>query len=288
MFWCRHVVICSNDGAGCQGQIALQLRWHHTKQLHPHIAIDLNLKPFQIQLHPHHLPLLSKVADCLNESAQQAQHAQQIQKQAAGAVDKSSEGGLVVSTRHLIESFALPDCERMAADALSWGFNRESPAPHNLYSSPYQSSFQSAAGYPADLQSMHSMADSSLNVRESAFHDAQSVMGSMTTTFSSFVSTTAASLGSAQTLRQSAGSRGAPSTSRPAQSQGQPSGQGRSPEEEAKGSKDGPLGWELTASCGEASLVLWYPEGQSEEDEEASVALLHHLLNLWGPSERAL
>ena len=265
---CRHVVICSSDGVGCQGQIALQLTWHHVKQLHPHIAIDLNLNPFQIQLHPHHLPLLSKVADCLSESAQQAQRAQQMQKQAAGAVDRSSEGGLVASTRNFIESFALPDCERMAADALSWGFNRD-PVPHNLYSSPYQSSFQSAAGYPADLHSMHSMADSNSNVRESMFHDAQSMMGSMTTTFNSFVSSTAASLGSGQTLHTSRSPSHTSSSVHQGQHQQQSLEQGRnSPDEEE--AKKGPLGWELTATCGEASIVLWYPEGQSHAPNEAS------------------
>lgn len=267
---CRHVVICSRDGVGCQGQIALQLKWHHVKQLHPHIAINLNLHPFQIQLHPHHLLLLSKVADCLNESAQQAQHAQQLQKHTAGGIDRGSEGGLVASTRNFIESFALPDCERMAADVLSWGTNRE-PAAYNLYSSPYQSSFQSAAAYPADLHSMHSMADSNLNSRSSMFHDAQSMMGSMTTTFNSFVSSTAASLGSGQALQTPyMPNRNPPSHQ--GQAQGHSSGQGgQSPAEEAGSPKDGPVGWEMTASCSEASLVLWYPEGQDEDPDQASV-----------------
>lgn len=267
---CRHVVICSSDGVGCQGQIALHLTWHTTDQLHPHIAVNLDLHPFQIQLHPHHLPLLSKVADCLKESAQQAQHAQHIQKQAAGEVmNRSSDASLVASTRNFIESFALPDCERMAADALAWGFNRE-PAAHNLYSSPYQSSFQSAAGYPADLHSMHSMANSNSNVRSSAFHDAHSMMGSVTTTFSSFVTHTAASLGSSQTLPAGF----SPHRSVYGQPQGQPSGQGRySPPEQGLSPRDGPLGWEMTASCQEASVVLWYPEVHSEQSDQASLKL---------------
>ena len=230
------------------------------------------------------------MVDCLSESAQQAQHAQQLQARAGASDSRDSEVGLVANTRSFIESFALPDCERMAADALSWGFGRGT-SPSNLYSSPYESSFQSSAAYPgaASPPNMPSMANSNFSTSDSTFHDAQSMMGSMRTTFNSFVSSTAASLGSGQRV-VSQHSATSPScwghpqsqTQSQLQSQGQVSRNGEGPSSRA-GPGGGPTGWELTANCGEASLVLWYPEGDTEEPDQASVyicilvRLLHRL-----------
>ncbi|KAK9805512.1 hypothetical protein WJX72_002557 [[Myrmecia] bisecta] len=85
----QHVIICSNDGIGCAGQLKLLLTWHGTYHLHPHISADLQLEPLQVQFHPHHLPLL---ADLIRASTSELsfvlwypdpeQHAQQAQHEA--------------------------------------------------------------------------------------------------------------------------------------------------------------------------------------------------------------
>ena len=36
----------------------------------------------------------------------------------------------------------------------------------------------------------------------------------------------------------------------------------------ASSSQEGPLGWELRAECSEASLVLWYPEEEEQQDSD--------------------
>lgn len=193
--FCRHVIICSSDGLGCSGQIAIKLTWQQPQQVHPHIAVLLDLNPLQLQLHPHHLPLLSKVADCLNESSQQAQQAQHGRPDTAGnSTAQQREAGFVAGARNYVESALLPNCERLAQDvvgALSWN----SSANHVPASSA------PAPRLPADDGCFW---DSNSSLQSTAFHDVHSMMDSAGTTFNSFLSTTAASLGSSFTPSSSA------------------------------------------------------------------------------------
>ncbi len=179
---CRHVIICSSNGVGCSGQVAVRLTWHNLQQVHPHIAIDLDVNPLQLQLHPHHLPLLSKVAQCLNESSQHAQHVNGSMTP-AGSNTAQQEVGFVAGARSYVESAILPNFEPLAqdvADQLSW--NTLDPVSANS-----SRSYSTPAGQPFDDLALSKGAE---------FHDAQSMMGSVRTTFNSFLSSTAASLGS--------------------------------------------------------------------------------------------
>lgn len=188
------MIICSSNGIGCSGQVAVCLTWPQPQQLHPHIAVNLDLNPLQLQLHPHHLPLLSKVLDCLNESSQQAQHAQHGKADLAGSRSTGQqEAGFVAGARSYVESALLPNCERLAqdvVDALSWN-SSANPVPPN--------SVPDYAGTAQHLPTHDTgFWDSSSNLHSTAFHDSHSVMGSVGTTFNSFLSATATSLGSSQ------------------------------------------------------------------------------------------
>ena len=198
LLWCRHVIICSSDGIGCSGQVAVCLTWPQPQQIHPHIAVDLDLNPLQLQLHPHHLPLLSKVLECLNESSQQAQHAQHNRADLARSRSTGQqEAGFVAGARSCVESTLLPNCERLAqdfVDAFSWN-SSANPVPAN-----------SVTKYAGTAQHLPADDFVSSNMHSTAFHDAHSMMGSVGTTFNSFLSATATSLGSASS-----------STSRPQQ-----------------------------------------------------------------------
>lgn len=191
---CRHVIICSSNGLGCSGQIAVNLTWQQPRQIHPHIAVHLDLNPLQLQLHPHHLLLLSKVANCLNESSQQVQHAQHDSPGVAGnSFAQQREAGFVAGARNYVESALLPNCERLAqdvVDALSWN-SSASPVPANSVTGHAGT----AQRLPADDAGFWGL---NSNLHSTAFHDAHSMMDSMGTTFNSFLSTTAASLGSSQ------------------------------------------------------------------------------------------
>ena len=181
----RHVIICSSNGVGCSGQVAVRLTWHSLQQIHPHITIDLDLNPLQLQLHPHHLPLLSKVAQCVTESSQHVQHDGR-NAVSEGVSSAQQDVGFVAGARSYVESAILPNFEQLAqdvADQLSWNTTSD-PVPANSYSS---------FATPAD-QSFDGLADS----KGAEFHDAHSMMGSVRTTFNSFLSSTAASLGSSQ------------------------------------------------------------------------------------------
>lgn len=206
---CRHVIICSSNGLGCSGQIAISLTWQQPQETHPHIAVHVDLNPLQLQLHPHHLPLLSKVADCLNESSHQAQHAQHDSPDLAGSsLAQQREAGFVAGARNYVESALLPNCERLAQDvvgALSWN-SSASPVPANSVSGQTGT----AQRLPAEETSFWGL---NSNLHSTAFHDAHSMMGSVGTTFNSFLSTTAASLGSSQ--------HGFPTSSSARQHQGQ-------------------------------------------------------------------
>ena len=180
------MIICSSNGVGCSGHVAVRLKWHNLQQIHPHIAIDLDLNPLQLQLHPHHLPLLSKVADCLSESSQHAQR-DGGNMTPGGAHIAHRDIGFVAGARSYVESALLPNCEQLAqdvADALSWN-SGTAPVSGNTYSNTSQ--------HP----SSEDLASNS-NSDSAAFYDAQSMMGSVRTTFNSFLSSTAASLGSSQ------------------------------------------------------------------------------------------
>ena len=193
---CRHVIICSSNGIGCSGQVAISLTWQQPQQIHPHISVSLNLNPFQLQLHPHHLPLLSKVAECLNESSQQAQHARP--DLAGNNSAAQQDAGFVAGARSYVESALLPNCERLAqdvVDALSWN-SSGNPLPANPLPA---NSVTSHAGVTQHLPADDiAFWDSNPNLQSTAFHDAHSMLGSVGTTFNSFLSTTAASLGSSQ------------------------------------------------------------------------------------------
>ena len=191
---CRHVIICSSNGLGCSGEIAISLTWQQPQQIHPHIAVHLDLNPLQLQLHPHHLPLLSKVAECLNESSQQAEHAQHDSPDfVASSLPQQRDAGFVAGARNYVESALLPNCERFAQDvvgALSWN-STASPVHANSVSGQAGT----AQRLPAEDASFWGL---NSNLHSTAFHDAHSMMGSVGTTFNSFLSTTAASLGSSQ------------------------------------------------------------------------------------------
>lgn len=178
---------------GCSGQVAVRLTWHNLQQIHPHIAIDLDLNPLQLQLHPHHLPLLSKVVQCVSESSQHAQH--DGGNAVSGGVSSAQQDvGFVAGARSYVESAILPNFEQLAqdvADQLSWNTTPD-PAPANSYS-PFAT--------PAD-QSFDDLANS----KGAEFHDAHSMMGSVRTTFNSFLSSTAASLGSSQQFQPASSS----------------------------------------------------------------------------------
>jgi len=181
----RHVIICSSNGVGCSGQVAVRLTWHNLQQIHPHIAIDLDLNPLQLQLHPHHLPLLSKVAGYVGESSQHAQH-DGGNAMSGGVSSAQQDVGFVAGARSYVESAILPNFEQLAqdvADQLSWNTTSD-PAHANSYSS---------FATPAN-RSFDDLASS----KGAEFHDAHSMMGSVRTTFNSFLSSTAASLGSSQ------------------------------------------------------------------------------------------
>ncbi|KAL0044023.1 hypothetical protein WJX82_003156 [Trebouxia sp. C0006] len=258
----RHVIICSSNGVGCSGQVAVRLTWHNLQQIHPHIAIDLDLNPLQLQLHPYHLPLLSKVAQCVSESSQ---HAQRDGGNAVsgGVSSAQQDAGFVAGARSYVESAILPNFEQLAqdvADQLSWNTTPD-PVPDNSYS-PFAT---------PEHQSFGDLASS----KGAEFHDAHSMMGSVRTTFNSFLSSTAASLGSSQHFQPASSSFSAysqpPQTSSSPPQQGSPNlravpkSQKADPRANAAKPEEGPLGWEVTAQCGEVSLVLWY----SEEEEDS-------------------
>ena len=188
------MIICSCNGLGCSGQIAISLTWQRPQQLHPHILVHLDLNPLQLQLHPHHLPLLSKVAECLNQSSQQAQHAQHDRPDLAGSsAAEQREAGFVAGARSYVESALLPNCERLAQDvvgALSWN-SSANPIPANSVTEHAGT----AQRLPADDAGFWSL---NSNLHSTAYLDAHSMMDSVGTTFNSFLSTTAASLGSSQ------------------------------------------------------------------------------------------
>lgn len=212
---CRHVIICSSNGLGCSGQIAISLTWQQPQQVHPHIAVLLDLNPLQLQLHPHHLPLLSKVADCLNESSQQAQRAQHGGPDLAGnSIAQQREAGFVAGARSYVESALLPNCERLAQDvvgALSWNSSAVSVPANSVPANSAPANNGTAQRLPADDAGFW---DTNSNLHSTAFHDVHSMMDSVGTTFNSFLSTTAASLGSSQ--------QGFPSSSSAPQQQWQP------------------------------------------------------------------
>ena len=240
--------------------MTIQLNWHNLQQIHPQIAVDLELDPFQIQLHPHHLPLLSKVAQCLNEASQHAQHG----GGKAGSGRESSaqqEPGFVAGARSYVESALLPNCEQLAqdvADAFSWN-SATAPVPANSYHLP-------GAPDPAAYSNSDSI----------AFHDAQSMMGSMRTTFNSFLSATSVSLGSSQQLPPASS---VSHSQKPSETLAGPTN-GRTSSQQQEGNpkleQGGPLGWELRAQCSEASLVLWYPEEEDFARHQASFMQTHH------------
>jgi len=191
--------------------VAVRLTWHNLQQIHPHIAIDLDLNPLQLQLHPHHLPLLSKVAQCVSESSQHAQH--DGRNAVSGGVNSAQQDvGFVAGARSYVESAILPNFEQLAqdvADQLSWNTTLD-PVPAISYS-PFAT--------PAN-QSFDDLASS----KGAEFHDAHSMMGSVRTTFNSFLSSTAASLGSSQQFQPASSSFS--SYSQPPQTSSSPPQQG--------------------------------------------------------------
>ena len=174
------MIICSSNGVGCSGQVVVRLTWHNLQQIHPHIAVDLDLNPLQLQLHPHHLPLLSKVAQCLNESAQHAQHdGQSTAQSSVGTAQR--EVGFVAGARKYVENALVPNFEQVAQDVADQLYWRSEAVPP-----------------PASFSNSNASRGQSPLAESEMFQDAQSMMGSVRTTFNSFLSSTAASLGSSQ------------------------------------------------------------------------------------------
>ena len=82
----------------------------------------------QVQLHPHHLPLLAHLGACLDKSAKSnaavaAAAAQEAALQAEAAARQPP------ATRSIIEGMLLPDTTAFATEFMtkSWGYNQGSP-----------------------------------------------------------------------------------------------------------------------------------------------------------------
>ena len=108
---------------------------------------------------------------------------------------RQQEAGFVAGARNYVESALLPNCERLAQDvvgALSWN-SGANPVPANSVTSLAGT----AQRLPADDAGFWD-SNSNSNLHSTAYHDAHSITGSVGTTFNSFLSTTAASLGSCQ------------------------------------------------------------------------------------------
>lgn len=112
----RHVVLCSTEGLGCSGELKLLLSWQTAAQEHPQITGALSLLPLQIQLHPHHLTLLSHLSACLGEASA-------MQEEVRAAKTAAGGGGEPSTSRSVIEDLLVPDAGASRfVEALSWGF----------------------------------------------------------------------------------------------------------------------------------------------------------------------
>ena len=61
---CRHVVVCSPTGLGCSGRLQLDMQLAGG-QAPARLSAQLMMEPLQLQLHPHHLPLLGQLQQSL-------------------------------------------------------------------------------------------------------------------------------------------------------------------------------------------------------------------------------
>ena len=62
---CRHVVVCSPTGLGCSGRLQLDMQLAGGNQAPARLSAQLTMEPLQLQLHPHHLPLLGQLQQSL-------------------------------------------------------------------------------------------------------------------------------------------------------------------------------------------------------------------------------
>ena len=65
---CRHVVVCSPTGLGCSGRLQLDMQLAGG-QAPARLSAQLTMEPLQLQLHPHHLPLLGQLQQGLASAA---------------------------------------------------------------------------------------------------------------------------------------------------------------------------------------------------------------------------
>lgn len=81
----------------------------------------------QIQLHPHHLPLLAHLSACLDKSAKSNAAAAAAAAQEA-AVQAEAAARQPPATRSIIEGMLLPDTTAFATEfmATSWRYNQGS------------------------------------------------------------------------------------------------------------------------------------------------------------------
>ncbi|BDA50280.1 probable autophagy-related protein 2 at C-terminar half [Coccomyxa sp. Obi] len=242
-----HVIICSAAGVGCSGRLRLLLTWRAQSQLHPDIDADLTLDPLQVQLHPHHLPLLLHLSSCLGDAA--AASAAAAARDAPAAAAEAAEPA--PAARSIIEGMLLPDTTAFATEFISqsWGYGRAS-----LHADRSQELHESAA--------------------QDEFFDA---LASIRSSVSSFVTTTAASLRASDTgesnLFSSARSgvtevphtsarsgsvASAASVPHPGSSQAPEPKRGARKNEESAIFES--LGWQLRVMASDISLVLWYPD----------------------------
>ena len=171
----------------------------------------------QVQLHPTHLPLLLHLGDCVAA----ARAVEAAAAQPADAPDRSGAPDQAPASRSFIEGMFVPDTTAFATEfiARSWGYGQAG----------------GSGGRPVDADGAPGGA--------SVFVDANSVLGSFRSGFSSFAAATAAS------LRES--------VPRPLAGWGA-TGAGAETAAAAEGGAGG--GWQLRVQTHDLSLVLWYPD----------------------------
>ena len=95
---CRHVVVCSPTGLGCSGRLQLDMQLAGG-QAPARLSAQLTMEPLQLQLHPHHLPLLGQLQQSLASAVAGAGSGGATAAPAAAPADDSWLGDQVRASR---------------------------------------------------------------------------------------------------------------------------------------------------------------------------------------------
>lgn len=90
---------------------------------------DKGWRDFQVQLHPHHLPLLAHLGACLTESGKLSAAASAVKEAASQA---KAAAGQAPASRSIIEGMLLPDTTAFATEFMtrSWAYGHGDTPEH--------------------------------------------------------------------------------------------------------------------------------------------------------------